>query len=196
MKNELSDKQNAAILKALEEAIETGPWDDSNFLKLIGKNLRDIRDKFNNQVNAPEHEKVQLETKLRNKEAAWVGQQQIFVALYSADGNNLSSWERILMNLPRQMISRPIYSNEEDIQAIIRTKENKINEAYVAIYVKQSDILTLSVDKTPVDKLGKSLLSLKDKALVLDNIVRFIHLKSSYRYHYGKLIKDKPSEPS
>jgi len=196
MKNELSDKQNAAILKALEEAIETGPWDDSNFLKLIGRNLRDIRDKFNNQVNAPEHEKVQLETKLRNKEAAWVGQQQIFVALYSADGNNLSSWERILTNLPRQMISRPIYSNEEDIQAIIRTKENKSNEAYVAIYVKQSDILTLSVDKTPVDKLGKSLLSLKDKALVLDNIVRFIHLKSTYRYHYGKLIKDKSPEPS
>ena len=51
MKNELTDQQIAAILKVLDEAIEQGPWDASNFLKVIGKNLREARDQFSNQSN-------------------------------------------------------------------------------------------------------------------------------------------------
>ena len=88
------------------------------------------------------------------------------------------------------MISRPIYADEEDVKAVLKTKENKQNEAYVAIYINQSDILPLPPDKASVDKLGKVLLSLKDKTLNLDNISRFVHLSGVYRYANGRLIKN------
>ncbi len=40
MNDKLSPQQCEAILKALDEAIEQGPWDQSNFLKALGQNLQ------------------------------------------------------------------------------------------------------------------------------------------------------------
>jgi intracellular multiplication protein IcmQ len=194
MKDELSEKQTDAILKALDDALKEGPWDDSNFLRVIGKNLREIRDGFANQLNSKEQEKAKLASNLANRVALRSGQKEIFIALYSFDGSNLQSWERIIINLPKQTVSRPIYENEEDIRAIIKTKENKNNEGFVSIYVNQSDILPMTPDKTPVDKLGKPLLTLKDKVLSLDNINYFAHVTGTYQLAQGRLIKNTPSE--
>ena len=194
MKDELSEQQTDAILKALDDAIEQGPWDESNFLRVIGKNLREIRDGFANQLHVPGQEKLKIASHLANRIALRSGQQEIFVALYSSNGTNIQAWERILMNLPKQMISRPIYDNEEDVKALIKTKENKNNEAYVSMYVSQSDILAISADKVTVDKLGKSLLTLKDKSLSLDNINRLVHASGSYQYTQGRLVKNPSAE--
>ena len=98
------------------------------------------------------------------------------------------------MNLPKQIISRPIYANEEDIKALIRTKVNKVNEAYVSIYIHQSDILFLSPDKTPLDKLEKPLLTLKNKSISLENINLFVHGSSTYHYRQGRLVENHASE--
>ena len=196
MKDELSKQQTDAILKALDDAIEQGPWEESNFLRVIGKNLHEIHDGFVARINRTgvNGASLGMASHLANRIALRNGQQEIFVALYSSDGTNISSWERILTNLPKQMISRPIYADEEDIKALIRTKPNKINEAYVSMYINQSDILILSVDKTPLDKLGKSLLTLKDKSLNLDSINRFVHLSGTYQYSHGRLVKNLMSE--
>lgn len=191
MKDRLSDEQNEAILKALNDAIEQGPWEHSNFLRVVGKNLIEIRDSFLTQLGASSQAQLKAESHLANRIALRSGQQEIFVSLYSADGTNIQSWERIVANLPRQMISRPIYADEEDVKAIIKTKENKQNEAYVAIYINQSDILPLHPEKAAVDKLGKTLLALKDKTLNLDNISRFVHLSGIYKFERGRLIKSK-----
>lgn len=188
MKDQLSDKQNEDILKALDEAIEKGPWDSSNFLRVIGKNLVNIRDEFANLVGAG-NAQLKAESHLANRIALRSGQQEIFIALYSSDGSNLQTWERILSNLPRQVISRPIYADEIDAKEIIKTKENKQNEAYVAIYINQTDILPLSPDKVAMDKLGKKLLALKDRALNLENISRFVHLSGVYRFERPHLVK-------
>ncbi len=189
MKDRLSDEQNEAILKALNDAIEKGPWEKSNFLKVVGKNLIEIRDDFLNQLGASSHAQLRAESHLANRIALRSGQQEIFISLYSTDGVNMQSWEKIIANLPRQMISRPIYANEADVKALIKTKENKLNESYVAIYINQADILPLSSDKAPVDKLGKALLSLKDKTLNLENISRFVHISGIYKFERGRLIK-------
>ncbi len=192
MKNELTDQQIAAILKVLDEAIEQGPWDASNFLKVIGKNLREARDQFSNQSNVLEQVKSKIEMHLAKQLASQKSnKREIFVSLYSAHGTDLQSWERIIINLPKQMISRPIYDNEEDVKALIKTKENKMNEAYVSMYVGQHDVLLLSEDKTPVDKLGKPLLTLKDKSLCLDNINHFVHQSGIYYYDQGRLVKNE-----
>lgn len=189
MNDQLSDQQNDDILKALNEAIEKGPWDKSNFLKAIGKNLLAVRDDFLSQLGARSRVQLKAESNLANRVALRSGQREIYISLYSADGSNMQSWEKIVANLPRQMISRPIYADEEDIKAIMKTKEHKQNEAYVAIFIHQSDILLLPPDKTALDKLGKTLLSLKDKVLNLDNISRFVHITGVYRYEENRLIR-------
>lgn len=186
MKDELSESQTTAILKALDDTIANGPWNESNFLRVIGKNLQEIRDDLAKQIaNSAENH---LSTR-QNQPVMKSGQQEVFISIYSAEGNLLQSWERIIANLPRQMISRPIYSEEENVTTLIKSKENKLNEAYVAIYVDQSDILMLNPDKIPLDRLGKPLLTIKDRSLNLDNLTRFVHLSGVYKYVKGKLVK-------
>lgn len=189
MKDELSKQQTDDILKALDDAIESGSWDESNFLRVIGKNLREIREGFANQLHDPGREKAKVVSHLANQTALRSGQHEIFIALYSSNGTNMQTWERILINLPKQMISRPIYDNEEDVNALIKTKENKNNEAYVSMYINESDILAISADRVPVDRLGKPLLTLKDKSLSLDNINFFVHVSGTYHYSHGRLVK-------
>ncbi|KTD13328.1 Dot/Icm secretion system protein IcmQ [Legionella jamestowniensis] len=190
MKDELTPEQAQAILEALDETIQKGPWDESNFLRVIGKNLREIRQNFANQIGSTtEAPKSNASTQ---KEAMLLqsGQQEIFISLYTTEGNNVQAWERILANLPRQIISRPVYTNEQDVKNLIKSKQNKINEAYVVAHVNQSDILQMSADKAPADRFGRPLLTLKDRSLNLDNIVRFVHLSGVYRYIKGRLVKN------
>ncbi|MGM9452638.1 Dot/Icm secretion system protein IcmQ [Legionella bozemanae] len=190
-KNTFTKEHNDAILKALDYAIQNGPWDKSNFLRSIGNRLIGIRDNFVKKINERSQEQIRADAHLANRLALRSGQQEVFVSLYSSDGSNLQSWERIIANLPRQMISRPIYANEEQVQALIKSKENKQNEGYVAIYINETDIIHLSADKTLMDKLGSPLLTLKDRALNVDNITRFVHLSGNYKYSRGRLIKEQ-----
>lgn len=189
MKERLTDEQNAEILKALNKAIEEGPWDKSNFLRIIGKKLGAIRDSFITRLSSSTPEKQRAESRHANKMALRTTQQEIFISLYSFEGTNLQNWERVVSNLPRQSISRPIYANEEQLNEVLKLKENKNNEAYVAIYIEKDDVLSLSTEKILKDKLGTPLLSLKDKSLNLENISRFVHVTGTYQYSKGRLIK-------
>lgn len=183
-------KQKAeALLKALNEAIADGAWDETNFISIVFKRLNAMRDALESQLAQLDEEPENSTSFLARQMAMQSTLKQVFVGLYSIEGVNLQAWERIVANLRRQMVSRPVYEKEEDIQAIIKTKDKKINEAYVSIYVDPQSILTLNRDKVPVDKLGKSMLVLKDNAINLENIDYFMHLSGKYRYIRGKLIK-------
>ena len=190
MNDELTKQQVDAILKALDDAIQQGPWGASSFLRVIGKNLLEIREGFAKRVDASAQQQSNRLSSLANQMALRSAQRKVYIVLYSFEGSNIKTWERIVANLPRQMISRPVYSQEDDAIAIIKTKENKNNEAYIVIYINESDILPMPIDKLPHDKLGKQLLTLKDKALKLDNIDCFVHQSSVYHYTQGRLVKD------
>ena len=189
MKDELSKQQSDTIVKALDKAIEQGPWEASTFLRVVGKKLRELREEFVAQLDMPTTQKAKESSLFASKMALRSGQQEIFIALYSSDGTNIQSWERILANLPKHMLSRPIYAKEDDVISLLKTKENKDNEAYVSIYINQGDILLLPADRTPVDKLGKPMLTLKDKSLNTENINRFVHKSVTYTYSHGRCIK-------
>jgi len=188
MKDDLNQHQIDEILKALDNMIEEGPWEESNFLKVIGKKISGIREDFVNHINE-KHKNVKAEPHLANRVALRSGQQEIYILLYSSEGGKLQNWERILSNLPQQTTSRPIYADEENVKSVIRSKHNPINDAYVAVYVNQSDLLSVPPDKVPVDKLGNNLLSLKSNTLKLENISRFVHTSGTYEYSGGRLTK-------
>jgi len=189
MKDELSKEQTEAILKALDDSIAEGPWEKSNFLRVIGKKLIDIREKFVSQLQTSDSDKEKTASDASKLLALHSNHQEIFVSLYSADGMNIRSWERILFNLPKQMVYRSIYTVEDDVKELIKTKPNKNNEAYVSIYINPNDILMRPQDKIPLDKLGKPLLSLKDNSIDLDNINHFVHNSGTFRLFHGRLIK-------
>lgn len=178
------------ILSALNDLIIAKSWDETNFLKIMGRELKRIRDSLNSEINDFQESDLAKADQLAKKIAQHTGQKKVFIALYSSEGDKIQSWERILNNLRNQMISRPIYANEEDVEAWIKSKENKLNEAYVAIYIDQSDLLSIPEDKVPVDKLGKKLLVLKDNTISLNNICNFIHQSGVYLYEHGRLIKE------
>ncbi|MBA2709346.1 MAG: Dot/Icm secretion system protein IcmQ [Tatlockia sp.] len=189
MKNELTKQQSDDILQALDKAIETGPWAESNFLRVIGKNLKEIRDNFATQIGSKQNAAQSArDIAVANQTLKRASQQEVFIALYSSEGNNLQSWERILSNLPRQIISRPIYALEDKVKYLIKSKENKINEAYVSVFVSEDDILKVHEDKISFDKFGTPLMSLKDKKLNLDNITRFVHMSGTYDFVRGRLV--------
>ncbi|WP_419420330.1 Dot/Icm secretion system protein IcmQ [Legionella sp. D16C41] len=185
-KNHLTDDQIKAILQILEDAIKGGPWDASNFLKVIGKTLQDYHNELTRLYN--ESKAIKDQSGYGAGRALNENQQEVFISLYTSDGGNIQAWERILFNLPKQIISRPIYAQEEDVKNLIKSKENKINEAYVSIWVDKDTILNLPPDKAPRDRFGKSLLTLKDRSIDLNNIDYFAHLSGTYRYQRGRLI--------
>jgi intracellular multiplication protein IcmQ len=184
MDNRKTDEE-LKILDALEEAIKNGPWEASTFLRVIGKKLQEIRDNF---IDAT-HEKSTSSSTNISQAMFRSGQKEIFISLYSQGGSSISAWEKIISSLPNQVLSRPIYADEKSASNSIRMKENKVNEAYVSFFILPSDILNLSPDKTPKDKLGRSLLTLKDRTLKLENFNKFIHETGVYKYFNGRLVK-------
>ncbi len=190
MKNDLSKRQMDTIMEALNHMVSDGPWESSPFLREIGKKIANVRDDF--LPPATREAQNELNNKILDGGASEVGEnqyQEIYIALYSADGAKMSSWEHILSNLPRQMIARSIYTTEADVKNWISTKINKVNEAYVVLKIDKSFILRIDDNKTSFDKLGQPLMVLKDRTITLDSIVRFVHSRGVYHFKNGRLIK-------
>jgi intracellular multiplication protein IcmQ len=184
-------KHNLKILKALDEALQFGPWEESNFLQATGRKLKQIRDKFKASLNLESFASNYAEhpNHLANRIAARVGQEEVFISLYNADGNNLPKWEKIVNSLSNNIVTRPIYHLENDIRALIRSKMHKENEAYVAIYISSSDVIHVPQEKMMVDRLGHELLIAKDGAVKPENIIRFMHATGRYLFKDHKLIR-------
>lgn len=191
MTDKLTKEQINSILATLDDALAQGPWGASTFLNLIGKKLQHIRDEFEQKQQEESFygNSATLSASANLGVDRYAQMQKIFIALYASDGTNLNSWERVIANLPSQMISRPVYAKEEDIIAILRSKSNPVNEAYASIYVDPKYILEKLSEKITTDKLGKPLLALKDRAINLDNLDRFVHLSGTYKFVNGRLVK-------
>src|SRR3990167_10547271 len=182
--NKLSEEQIKSVLDAFHQALLHAPWASSALLRVLGKKLQQLSSEFEDEAGL-EKMTVVSETHFEKRMHAAqksAAQQEVFIGLYTSDGINLRSWENILSNLPKQVVSRPVYAHEEDIKQAIRAREKIMNEAYVAIYVRQNDILVMPEDRTPKDRLGKALLTLKDKSILREHIIRFVHMTGIYRY--------------
>lgn len=180
-------KGGKKLLAVLDEAIEKGPWDKTIFLRAAGKKLREFRFRLRAslQIDDPDASKGK---DLADRIADRAGQTEVYVYLYNADGQNLEKWSKLVATLRMQAVSRPVYSRENDIQELIRSKPNKNNEAYVAVYVSKEDIVTPK-ESSPKDKFGNDLLLLKDKAVKVENISRFMHVTGEYAFEAGQLIR-------
>lgn len=184
MKQLLTKQQEQAILSALHEAANSTVWQKSNFLRVIGKQLHGIYDSFNTMIR-PTHSTLQETTIDQTAE----GHVEIFIYLYSSKGLDFNTWEHILVNLPRQLVSRAIYANEQQVKTWIRSKLNPNNEAYLRVTVAERFILALPENKTPCDKLQQPLLTIRGYPLQDHYKGTFVHITGEYDYASGHLTK-------
>lgn len=185
-------KTGRTLLKSINDALKSGPWERSLFLRAIGKKLREIRDRFqaNTGLDAGQTEgRVADAGNLARRVAARSGQVEVFISLYNASGSNIKSWEKQLQGLSGSIVTRPIFDREEHVRELIRSRINKKNEAYIVVFIAQTDILEPPGGVSPKDSLGHDLLVVREGAIQAKNITRFFHGSGRYVFKDNKLIR-------
>lgn len=187
MDQEEFQKLNEELVEILRNLLKTGDWEASLFLRTAHKKLQGLYDQavqLERQFEAKTVKSQEEEHKLKLKQ----GYSLIYVSLYQTDAYNLIKWENTLKNISEYSINRPIYRFEENIQAIIRSKQDSPNEAYVSIYIKSTDVIPPYAGKLIEDKLGHELLTVRENSLQPKSISEFVHQGKRYLFKNGKLL--------
>lgn len=177
------------VIKAFDKAIAEGPWDHSSFFRAIGNKLIEIRDQYKKDLRLDSETDPNVPGSVANRIAQRYGLIEVFIVLYNSEGSNLSKWESTIQSISINAINRPVYKDETFAKAALRGAMNKQNEAYIACYVRQQDILTLPEEKRTHDRWGNDLLSLNDHAVSVTNVTRLIHISGKYEVENGKLTR-------
>lgn len=180
---------NQQILAALDKAIDTGHWEGGLLFDMAGKDLRRLRETLGEQFQL-----TVLTAEKSSGASAEVtvaaGEVSVYVALYLANGDKLPEWERVLGLLSTKSIGRPIYQNENDVRAFIASRPMRTKDAYVVVHVKEGDIIKpRDRDYYNKDRTGRPLLLVKEEAIKINNIVKFVHNTGTYHYDNGRLVK-------
>jgi len=170
------------LLQTVDNAIEKGRWDNSLFLKNILKQLQELREYIIKELGetAPT-EVVDIQQRIRKIIQEKEGYQRVYIALYQTESDRLDRWlVTIKLLAGGYSVSRPIYASETEIQSMLREKNGK-GDAYVVVWVKQSDILPPQEGMPLKDRWGHDLLHLKDSFFRLENVIEFV--LNGRRYH-------------
>lgn len=118
------------------------------------------------------------------------GQQYVFIHLFNNKGKVLSRWEAMLS--PRQLaeysVNRPIYAEQKQVEAYIRSRPHDDEHAFLMMKIEQSDVLQGDESTSNYDSLGHPLLKLKEGALKEQGLIYFFHKGTCYLLSRGHLI--------
>lgn len=186
--DELSKQQIKEIADGLERIVKDLPWHQSVFLSALGKKFEQIRDEFIRDAGV-ENDKTQKQQEHKDSFSLKDGEIEVFVSVYNAQGDDLGHWSRIIGNLINQSISRPTYSEMNQVKEMIRSKQHLNNEGFVSIHIQKSDFLDVPDERLPKDKVGNTLLLLKERVITHSKIKRFYHNSGIYEYNKGLLTR-------
>lgn len=113
----------------------------------------------------------------------------VYVYLYNAQGIQLRSWQNMLTPkvFYEYSVNRPIYREQADIEALLRSKSNKMQHAYLTVAVKPSDVIQQESVK---DAIGQPMIRVKEGALRFEKLVLLTHNHIEYWVNKeGELIK-------
>lgn len=165
---------NKELLDLLNKLLQTPEWETSQFLKTSSKPIIEMRDKLRALV---EQESAPALAALRRR-IPTEGHIKVFVSLYQADGDNLSKWQQILRNISEYSVTRPIYAQESEVQALLRSKKDNKPEAYAVVYVAEADVQPSTPGSS--DQQGHELLTLRSGSLHANRIYEFVHRGNRY----------------
>jgi intracellular multiplication protein IcmQ len=185
VKTSVSLAQAQAIQEALHSLANSPSFTHSSFLKIVQQQIQQLSQGFDEAVQSVYFsEDSSLIDSLQNQD-----QQIVYISVYCSDGSKIDAWSRVIMNLPKQYISRPVYLREEDAQKAAKAKAQFLNEAYVAVMVDKKNIFSTDNELFNLkDKFGHRLITLKDRAIDLSNILFFWHHSKQYILKNNSLI--------
>ncbi len=154
--------------------------------KAISSRLEALQQYVHNAVSLPQQEAVPERASPALSEA----QQYVFIHLFNAKGKMLSRWEAMLS--PRQLaeysVNRPVYAEQAQVEAYIRSRPNDDEHAFLMMKIEQSDVLRGIESTDNYDPQGCPLLKLKEGALKEQGLVYFFHKGSCYILSRGHLL--------
>jgi hypothetical protein len=165
-------------------------WQQSPFLKIIHAKMSILKEQLANLIENSDAQSIDINTPLSSK-APDDNFQKFFIYLYTAEGKKLDAWQRMVESLDKHYISRPIYENEFDAQYAAIHAPVFFNAGYVGVWVDKKFINTNSDTDDFKDKFGHTLISLKDRAIVLSRIDSFWNNYAQYSWTNSKLTFSK-----
>ncbi len=171
---------NETLIKVIEDIIKNyDAWDASLLLKSIHSDLNNRQHEAQSLIKQAkkilEKEKEKKSSHLKHDMIC------IYISLYQSGEGDLKKWRRLLMNLEKSSVGRPIYRKESDVKKLIRTHRNLLHEGYAVVTVSKDSILDLPKERVVLDRFGHEQLALRLDAIQSQNIVKFIHAN---RYTY------------
>lgn len=177
---------NDKLISLMRDLMTTGNWEDSLFLRTAHKKLEELTSQA--MALSKQLDSSHLDPSQKHKNLPIEGYISVFVSLYQFDAYNLVKWGKTLKNIKDYSVNRPIYRIEEHVQEMLRSKQGSAREAYVSIYVKESDLIPPYTGKIAEDRFGHELLTLREGSLSSENIIKFVHLNKSYTFENESLI--------
>ena len=182
MVNERSLAINKALVKIFDELLEKGDWHSTLFLKVSGQRILKLREKAQALLDGALQDSAPLEEVFDT-----TGYILVYVSLFHMGGGSPKDWQGRLKSLSGYAVSRPIYEKEEHVQAVIRNKDSPENEAYVAVWIKEDQVLSRTGERAKKDSFGHPLLVLRSEALKNARIEFFVHQGTIYTYDGSRL---------
>lgn len=186
-KSELVPDVGKQLLAVLTGILASGDWESSLFLKVEADRLKEFSGQVGTLLKSDEP-KLDIIARDVARPKPQFGYSQVFILLYQIDGANLQNWYSNIKNLGQYSVTRPAYIDERYAQEFIRSKVANIERnGYVVANVKSDDFY--QEGEKLFDPFGHELVSLKDKAVLIDNVVEFVHAnKRRYAISDNKLV--------
>lgn len=177
------------ILSAFDKALTHDCWNKGLLFQTTAKNLRELREYVNKELAVLDETEKEIDSHhVKVQGLLDKGYVPVFISLHQAEGAKMDSWVAAIKTLVHHNITRPVYRDEQQMQAMIRHRMHPKREGYVVAYVKKGDILPPYAGKVTHDKLGYELLTLRDGCIAIEHIIEFIHDNKRYVFRDGKLV--------
>ncbi|MHB1948655.1 MAG: type IVB secretion system protein IcmQ [Gammaproteobacteria bacterium] len=175
--------QNDREQKVLELVREAVKFDEElRNAHQIGNKFRFVRDRLNGLLEGLEKNSQVKEVILqKSKKEIKADEVLVYVYLYNANGLNLVSWQNMLAPkvFYEYSVNRPIYLEKPYIDALLRSKTNKVQHGYLTVTVKKDAILQ-SGENAMKDSIGNTVVKVKEGSLNFDNLISFTHNGHDY----------------
>ncbi len=179
-----------AIIKAVDEILAQGDWDESLFIRNCLRPLKEIREQAENIIKT---ERANASVKrpsfiTSHKQVAY---EKVYIVLFQSRGYELKQWELQLRSIESHLVGRPVYRKEAEAQTAIRLKNAPDQEAYIEVDIDEKKIQS---DLTREDRFGHALISLAHNAVNPAHILSFVHAGKRYDFLDGKLKEQREEE--
>jgi Dot/Icm secretion system protein IcmQ len=176
-------KKTKSIIAVLQDFYNNKNWNASLPLKVLKKRVGAYISQLEHDVENIESSSNDESKDSNAKNIFPAGYIKIYIMLHQSDGENLKSWNTSLLSLTSSVLGRAVYASEHEAIKVLSYKEYKEKEGYAELWVPEDVIINLPAEKSVFDRDGQKILSLKQKAIKVENIKYFSHaLGNKYEF--------------